>query len=90
MVAYYLLMLVLFPIQLLLIILNRAFEWLEDFTSNVSGYYDDYLMKPAASIHFYALEIMKSDKILQQINEAYKKMKQGKLQEYEQTDTQGN
>ena len=76
--VYYLLMLVLFPIQLLLIVLSRAFEWLEDFTSDVSGYYEDYLMKPSQTIYRYALRIMKSDKTIQWINEASEKLKQGK------------
>lgn len=78
MAAYFLLMLVLFPIQLLMIILNRAFEWLEDFTSDVSGYYEDYLMKPSQTIYRYALRIMKSDKTIKWINEASEKLKQGK------------
>lgn len=78
MAAYFLLMLVLFPIQLLLIVLNRAFEWLEDFTSDVSGYYEDYLMKPSQTIYRYALRIMKSDKIIKWIEEASEKLKQGK------------
>ena len=76
--VYYLLMLVLFPIQLFLIVLNRSFEWLEDFTSDVSGYYDDYLMKPSQTIYRYALRIMKSDKTIKWINEASEKLKQGK------------
>lgn len=75
---YYLLMLVAFPIQIVLIVVNRFAEWLENTTSDLSIYYEDYCMKPFASIHAYALDIMKSDKILQQIDEAYKKMKQGK------------
>ena len=78
MAAYFLLMLVLFPIQLLLVVLNRAFEWLEDFTSDVSGYYEDYLMKPSQTIYRYALRIMKSDKTIKWIEEASKKLKQGK------------
>ena len=78
MAAYFLLMLVLFPIQLLLVVLNRAFEWLEDFTSDVSGYYEDYLMKPSQTIYRYALRIMKSDKIIKWIEEASEKLKQGK------------
>ena len=78
MAAYFLLMLVLFPIQLLLVVLNRAFEWLEDFTSDVSGYYEDYLMKPSQTIYRYALRIMKSDKTIKWIEEASEKLKQGK------------
>lgn len=78
MAVYFLLMLVLFPIQLLLVVLNRAFEWLEDFTSDVSGYYEDYLMKPSQTIYRYALRIMKSDKTIKWIEEASEKLKQGK------------
>lgn len=78
MAAYFLLMLVLFPIQLLLVVLNRAFEWLDDITTDASGYYEDYLMKPAQTIYRYALRIMKSDKIIKWINEKSELLKQGK------------
>ena len=78
MAVYFLLMLVLFPIQLLLVVLNRSFEWLEGFTSDVSGYYEDYLMKPSQAIYRYALRIMKSDKTIKWIEEASEKLKQGK------------
>lgn len=76
---YYLLILTLFPIQIVLIIVNRFAEWLDSITNDLSIYYDSYLMEPFARIYDYALDIMKSDKILQQINEAHKKMKQGKF-----------
>ena len=78
MAVYFLLMLVLFPIQLLLVVLNRSFEWLEGFTDDVSGYYEDYLMKPSQTIYRYALRIMKSDKTIKWIEEASEKLKQGK------------
>lgn len=78
MAVYFLLMLVLFPIQLLLVVLNRSFEWLEGFTSDVSGYYEDYLTKPSQTIYRYALRIMKSDKTIKWIEEASEKLKQGK------------
>jgi cell shape-determining protein MreC len=78
MAVYFLLMLVLFPIQLILVVLNRSFEWLEDFISDVSGYYEDYLMKPSQTIYRYALRIMKSDKTIKWIEEASEKLKQGK------------
>lgn len=78
MVMYYLFILIAFPIQIVLIIINKFAEWLENTTGDLSIYYEDYCMKPFARIHTYALDIIKSDKILQQINEAYKKMKQGK------------
>lgn len=78
MAAYFLLMSVLFPIQLLLIIINRSFEWLDEFTSDVSGYYEDYLMKPSQTIYWYALRIMKSDKTIKWMEEASEKLKQCK------------
>lgn len=78
MAVYFLLMLVLFPIQLILVVLNRSFEWLEGFTSDVSGYYEDYLMKPSQTIYRYAFRIMKSDKTIKWIEEASEKLKQGK------------
>ena len=78
MAAYFLLMAVLFPIQILLVVLNKAFEWLEDFTSNVSSYYEDYLMNPSQTIYRYALRIMKSDKTIKWIHEASERLKQGK------------
>lgn len=77
MVMYYLLMLIAFPIQIVLIILNSFAEWLNNTTSDLIIYYEDYCMKPFTRIHSYALDIMESDKILQQINDAYEKMKQG-------------
>ena len=75
--AYYLLMAVPFLIQLLLIFVGRTAEWVQNLADQVSIFLEDYLMKPAARIHAYALEIMRSDKILQQINEASKKLKLG-------------
>ena len=45
--AYYLLMVVMIPIQLLLIIVSKTAEWVEDFTNQVSIYYEDYLMNPS-------------------------------------------
>lgn len=77
MVMYYLLMLIAFPIQIVLIIVNRFAEWLSNTTSDLSIYYEDYCMKPFAKIYAYALDIIKSDKILKQINEDYNRMKQG-------------
>lgn len=78
MLAYYMLMAVIFPIQIILIVLNRTFELFYDFTNDVSGYYEDYLMKPSQTIYRYALRIMKSDKTIKWINEASNKLKQGK------------
>lgn len=79
MLLYYLLMLIAFPLQIVLIILNRFAEWLNNTTSDLSVYYEDYCMKPFARIYAYALDIMESDQIIQRINETSKKLKQGKL-----------
>ena len=76
--AYYLLMAVLFPIQLLLTCIIHAVEFVEDLTNRVSIYHENYLMEPAQRIYRYALRIMQSDKILQYINEASERLKQGK------------
>ena len=78
MVAYYLLMAVMIPIQLMLIFISKTAEWVEGFTNQVSIYYEDSLMKPAARIQSYALEIMQSDKTIKWMQEASKKLKQGK------------
>ncbi len=78
MVAFYLLMAVMFPIQLVLIFIRETAEWVYNFTNQVSIYHDDYLMKPAARIHSYALEIMRSDKIIKRMQEASNRLKQGK------------
>lgn len=74
---YYLVMLVVFPLQIILIIINRSAEWTEDFTGDLSRYYEDYFMKPFACIYAYALAIMKSDKTIQWINKASNKLKHG-------------
>jgi hypothetical protein len=79
MVMYYLLMVVLFPIDILLICICHAAEFIRDFTNQVIIGYDDCIMRPIIRIHSYALDIMKSDKIIQRINEASKKLKQGKF-----------
>lgn len=78
MAVYYLLMVVMIPIQLLLIIVSKTAEWIEDFTNQVSIYYEDYIMKPAARIHAYALQIMQSDKTIKWMKDASNKLKQGK------------
>lgn len=75
---YYLLMLIAFPIQIVLIIVNRFAEWLDNITADLSISYETYCMEPFTRIYTYALDIMMSDKILQQIDEYHKKMKQGK------------
>ena len=78
MVAYYLLMAVMFPIQLMLIFISKTAEWVEGFTNQVSIYCEDCLMKPAAQIYAYALEIMRSDKTIKWMYEKSAKLKQGK------------
>lgn len=78
MVMHYLLMVVLFPIEVLLICICRAAEFIRDFTDQVIVSYDNCLMGPISRIHSYALDILKSDQIIQRINEASKKLKQGK------------
>lgn len=77
-IVYYLLIAVPFLIQLLLIFVGRTAEWLQNLANQMSIYLEDYLMKPAARIHAYALRIMQSDKTIQWINEASEKLKQGK------------
>lgn len=78
MLIYYLAMLVAFPLQIILIIINRSAEWTEGITGDLSGYYEDYFMKPFARIYGYALTIMKSDKTIKWMHEASKRLKQGK------------
>ena len=76
--AYYLLMAVLFPIKLLLICISHVAEFVEDLSNKVSIYHEDYLMEPAERIYRYAIQIMRSDKIIKWIYEASEKLKQGK------------
>lgn len=75
MLMYYLLMIVLFPIEILLICICYVSEFIRDFMNQVIVGYDDYLMRPIARIYAYALDIMESDQIIQRINEARKRMK---------------
>ena len=76
--AYYMLMAVLFPIKILLICISRMAEFVEDISDKVSIYLEDYLMEPAGRIYHFAIRIMKSDKILQHLNEISERLKQGK------------
>ena len=76
--VYYLVMLISFPLQIVLIIVNRSAEWIEGITNDLSGYYEDYFMKPFARIYVYALRIMKSDKTIKWINDASERLKHGK------------
>lgn len=78
MLAYYTLIIVPFLIQLLLIFISKTAEWLQSLADQSSICLDDYLMKPAARINAYALEIMRSDKTIKWIHKASEKLKQGK------------
>lgn len=76
--VYYSVMLILFPIDIAIIVLQRGAEFLSNVLERVNWSYDDYVLKPSARICGYALQIMKSDKTIKWINEASKKLKQGK------------
>ena len=78
MLAYYLLIAVPFLIQLLLIFVSETAECMQSLANQLSIYLEDYLMKPAARIHVYALQIMKSDNIIKRMQEASNRLKQGK------------
>ena len=75
---HYSVMLILFPIDIVIITLQRGAEFLSNVLERVNWNYDDYVLKPAAQICGYALEIMKSDKTIKWMREASKKLKQGK------------
>ena len=77
MLIYYLVMLVAFPLQIILIIINRSAEWVESTTGDLSASFEDYFMKPFAHIYGYALSIMKSDKTIAWIRQASEKIKRG-------------
>ena len=70
--------LILLPINITLILLQRGFEFLSDVLERVNCNYDDYVLKPSARICEYALRIMRSDKTIKWIEEAFNKLKQGK------------
>lgn len=79
MLMYYLLMAMFFPIEILLICICHVAEFIRYFTERVIDRYNNYLMGPFVRIHAYALDIMEGDKTIQKINEAHKRMKQGKF-----------
>lgn len=56
MIMYYLLIAVLFPIEIILICVRCAAEFIVDFTNKVINSYDTYLMEPFSRIHFYYKE----------------------------------
>ena len=83
--VHYSTMLILFPIDIVFIILQKGMEFLSnvlEFLSNVlervCWYYEDYILKPSGRVCEYALQIMRSDKIIKQMKEASNKLKQGK------------
>lgn len=76
--VYYSVMLVLLPLQIILIVVNRSAEWVEGTTGDLSASFEEYFMKPFAHIYAYALGIMKSDKTIKWIHEASERLKQGK------------
>lgn len=76
--VHYSAMIILFPINIALILLQKGFEFLSDVLERVSWKYDDYILKPSAQICEYALKIMRSDKTIKWIKEASNKLKQGK------------
>lgn len=75
---HYSVMLILFPIDIAIIVLQKGVEFLSNVLERVSWSYDDYVLKPAARICDYALQIMMSDKIIKRMQEASNKLKQGK------------
>ena len=75
---HYSLMLILFPIDIVIITLQRGAEFLSNVLDRVNWNYYDYVLKPATKICSYALEIMKSDKTIKWMREASEKLKQGK------------
>lgn len=77
-IVHYLAMLILFPINIALIVLQRGFEFLSNVLEHVNWNYDYYVLKPSARVCEYAIKIMLSDKIIKRINEASEKLKQGK------------
>lgn len=74
---HYSVMLILFPIDIAIIVLQKGAEFLSNVLERVNWNYDIYVLKPAAQICGYALEIMKSDKTIKWINEASNKLKHG-------------
>ena len=76
--VHYSAMLILFPINIILIVSQRGFEFLSDVLGRVNWKYDDYVLKPSTRICEYAIKIMRSDKIIKWMYEASKKLKQGK------------
>lgn len=72
---HYSVMLILFPIDIALIVLQKGVEFLLNVLERVNWNYNIYVLNPATRICGYALEIMKSDKIIKRIREASNKLK---------------
>ena len=75
---HYSVMLILFPIDIAIIVLQRGAEFLSNVLESVCYHYDDYVLKPSARICDYALQIMRSDKTIKWMQEMSNKLKQGK------------
>ena len=76
--VHYSVMLILFPIDIVFIVLQKGVEFLSNVLERVCWYYEDYILKPSSRVCEYALKIMRSDKIIKWIEEASNKLKQGK------------
>ena len=76
--VHYSVMLILFPIDIVFIVLQKGMEFLSNVLERVCWYYEDYVLKPSGRVCEYALQIMRSDKIIKQMKEASNKLKQGK------------
>ncbi len=76
--VHYSAMLILFPINIALIVLQKGVEFLSNVLERVCWNYDDYVLKPSSRICEYALKIMRSDKTIKWMKEASEKLKQEK------------
>lgn len=76
--VHYSVMLILFPIDIVIIVLQKLAEFLSNVLERVNWNYEYYVLKPPVQICSYALQIMKRDKTIKWINEASEKLKRGK------------
>ena len=76
--AHYALVLIPFPFMIVLIFVRASAEWLHDIADQIYCYLDERIANPVGRINRYSLAIMKSDKTIKWINEASKRLKQGK------------
>ena len=72
---HYSAMLILFPIDIALIVLQKGVEFLSNVLERVCWHYDDYVLKPSSRVCDYALQIMRSDKTIKWIEEASEKLR---------------